>query len=593
MSLSDIIPRKYNYFSGVDFSNNEKKYYRSPEMLNMYKNYQDSTNNAIETRPGMKLLHTFGNQIYGLFFYNVNANDLHVLVHVGTQLLRWVNYPNEEAQTIVLYEGLNPSYSRYFIFDNIFFFMDGINYLEYNGTEIKEVEGIIPITTYERTPHAVTHYDENIDSDLVYQPVNVLQAKRKNQFVSDGESKDYYLDDVNLDPTVIFLMEAKVNDNPTLYENVDFEVDREKGIVTFNVAPEKDAKVIITYSKTIQDHKQRILNSTISCEFDNRIFVSGNSDYPNAVFHSEYNEPRYFSDIAYYECGVDLSHVKALIPASNSLYVLKETNNNQSSLIILTPAVLTGVSGGETKTYPSTNGSISLGCVSTGINFRDDIVFFSKNGLEAITGSVYNEQILTHRSTYIDAKLLSELSYNEVKFTEWKNYLLCLINSKIYLADSNAMSQNDYNKVEYEWFYWELPNDINYLREYEGNLYYGNEKGELYISYEGLKTDNDAPIKSSITTYKDNCGYDGYTKTTNKKGAEIDMKIMNNKEINIYAITNNKEVLIGTYSDEKGYIVLKKKIKKFKEIQFKISSENPFGIFSLVFEAFIAGYLKK
>lgn len=592
MALTDIITRKYSYFSGVDFSNSEKKPYRSSDMKNMYKNYKESSNNAIETRFGMSKLGNLGYQIYGVFFYSYNSTT-QILVHAGTKLYKFI--PN--GTSVVLYEGLNPNYSRSFIFDNIFFFMDGINYLEYNGVTVSQVVGTIPITTYARTPNAQTHIDDGIDSDLVYQPVNCLQPKRKNHFIADGTSTQYYLDTTNLDSRATFTMTATVEDltvgtTTNLVEITNFSVDRTNGVVTFNNAPTKDSIVTITFSKTVGGYRNRILQCKISCEFDNRIFISGNSNYPNSVFHSEYNDPRYFSDIAYYECGVDLSNIKALIPASNSLYVLKETDNNQSSLIIMTPAYTT-TNGGESKTYPPTNASLSLGCVSTGLNFRDDIVYFSRNGLEAVTGSVYNEQILTHKSSNVDAKLLNETNYKKIMTCEWKNYLMCLVNSHIYLADSNAIYQNDYGKNEYEWFYWELPNNINYIREFEDNLYYGNAAGDIFVANENITKDDNVDIASYIVTFKDNCGYDGYTKTTNKKGAEIDVKTMDNEAIKVETITNTKEVEIGTYSDEKGHIVIKKKMKKFKWIQFKISSDKPFGIFSMVFEAFIAGYLKK
>jgi hypothetical protein len=129
--------------------------------------------------------------------------------------------------------------------------------------------------------------------------------------------------------------------------------------------------------------------------------------------------------------------------------------------------------------------------------------------------------------------------------------------------------------------------------EYEDNLYYGNANGDIYVANESITKDDTTDISSYIVTYKDNCGDDGYTKTTNKKGAEIDLKSKSNDAIKVYAITDTKNVQIGTYSDASGRIVLKKKMKKFKDIQFKISSDKPFGIFSMVFEAFVAGYLKK
>ncbi len=38
---------------------------------------------------------------------------------------------------------------------------------------------------------------------------------------------------------------------------------------------------------------------------------------------------------------------------------------------------------------------------------------------------------------------------------EFRGYLLVLINSKLFLADSRQRWQG--NDIEYEWYYWELP----------------------------------------------------------------------------------------------------------------------------------------
>ena len=113
------------------------------------------------------------------------------------------------------------------------FILDGIFYLEYNGTSVKEVEGTIPCTSYYKNPDGSTSIDEDTDTDLVYQPINVLTSKRKNRFIGDGESANYQLDDTNLDSASVYLMEAIV-DNVKMIENIDFKVDRTKGIVTFN-----------------------------------------------------------------------------------------------------------------------------------------------------------------------------------------------------------------------------------------------------------------------------------------------------------------------------------------------------------------------
>lgn len=584
MAITDIITRKYSNFRGVDFSNNEVNSSRSPLALNMWKNYKDSE--CIETRPGMKLLGNFGNKILGLFFFNKEEN-LHVLLHVGTKLLKWTNYPNKPVQTSELFTGMNIKESSSFIFNNTLFIKDGLNYLEYDGKKISKVVGTIPMTSYYKNPDGSTAIDSDTDTDLVYQAVNCLTSLRRNAFIGDGKSTKYQLDSIDLDSTSVFLMEAEV-DGTKLIENIDFTVDRDKGIVTFNTAPEKDSKVYIICSKTGKDYEDRILKCNLLCEFDNRIFFSGNPDYPNAVFHCELNDPRYVRDTAYYTCGMDLSNIKAIIPGNGVLWVLKEINQNSSSLYYLTPTLDSQFD----KIYPSVNGSISLGCVSTGINFNDDVVFFSNKGLEGISNSsLYSEQILQHRSSLIDTKMLQETDYTNVKLAEYNGYLMCLIGSHIYLADSRKMFQNGSNDTEYEWFYWELPNNITFIKEYRQKLYLGNSTGDLF-ELNGT-TDNEVNINSYWTTPKDDFGYSSYSKTTNKKGNTADVKIMNNDSIHVDTIVDGVLKEKRVLSDKKGYIAYKIKDKKFKDIQIKFSSNKPFGLYSCTTQGFIAGYIKR
>ena len=575
--------RKYTNFKGVDFSGGILPYYRSPDALNMWIDYKED--DCMQTRPGMRLLSQFENEIFGLFFYQIK-DTMQVLVHSGTKLLKWNNYPNTPINTTEIYSGLNPKQSRSFIFDNIFFFMDGINYLEYDGETMKKVEGTIPITSYYKNPDGSTSIDSDTDTDLVYQPVNVLTPLRKNMFIADGKSTDYQLDTQELDSANYFLMEAYIN-NVQLTENIGFTVDREKGTVTFKEAPKKESEVIVIFSKTAANYRERILNCELSCEFDNRIFFSGNKNFPNAVFHCELNDPRYVRDTAYYECGLDFALVKAIIPGSNRLWVIKEINQNSSSVYYMTPT-LDSTYG---KLYPSVNGSLSLGCISTGTNFNDDVVYFSNRGLESINDTIYSEQNISHRSSNIDRKLLNEENYSKVKLVEYKDYLLCLVNSHVYLADSRKKFQSQNGNIEYEWFYWELLYNITFIKEFRQNLFLGNEDGQLFI-LEGTN-DNGKDIWSYWTTKKDDFDYPSYTKTTNKRGNTANVKKMNNNEIHIDTIVDGVLKEKNIFSDEKGCIAYRIKDKKFKEIQIKFSSNKPFGLFSCTLQGFVAGYIKR
>ena len=82
-----LITRNYTGFRGVDFSNrkDEINIYRSPDALNVWKNYKNSNGKCIETRPDIELLSEYSNTIFGLFFYEVNNED-RTIVHSGTKL---------------------------------------------------------------------------------------------------------------------------------------------------------------------------------------------------------------------------------------------------------------------------------------------------------------------------------------------------------------------------------------------------------------------------------------------------------------------------------------------------------------------------
>ena len=71
MSSGDLITRNYTNFRGVDFSDNEVNLMRSPDSINMWKNYKNNLGKCIETRPDLELLKSFSNTVFGLFFYKV------------------------------------------------------------------------------------------------------------------------------------------------------------------------------------------------------------------------------------------------------------------------------------------------------------------------------------------------------------------------------------------------------------------------------------------------------------------------------------------------------------------------------------------
>lgn len=587
--------RTYANFRGVDFANDPSmvNISRSPDALNVWKNYSDTQGSCIETRPGYVKLGDFNNQILGFYVYNRQA-----FIHAGTNLYLWSNFPDTPEQKTLLKNDMNNTRSSFVIFDDKLYILDGKNYLVYD-TSLKEVKNdnpYIPTTTIGRKPAG---------GGELYEDINLLQPLRKNSFWSDGTSTDYYLDATGIDEVT----EVRVND--TVVTN--YTVDKIFGKVTFDNAPSQaitSDNVIITFSKTIQGYTDRISKCTKMVTFDRRIFFSGNPEYPNAIFHCELNNPSYISDLAYYQDGTDESSIKSLVVGNNVLWVFKEPNQQNETIFYHNSAIDT-----LGKVYPSYQGNVSTGCYADSTNYKDDIVFLSRNGLEGISSQDINsKQLLNHRSSLVDNKMINENNYNMAMMAEWEGYLMILVDHKIYLADMRQMYTGILG-YEYEWYVWDLER-INacYIKEYNGRLYIGAQDGSIFV-FEGTN-DNGIAIISYWTTPMDNFEYGNLNKTTNKRGGIAKIRNIPNGIIKVSEITNKRqqEKYITQFSangfdfanidfsnftfetSNNSYIVYKIKEKKFIELSLKFYSDEldkPFGLYSAIIEAFVGAYVKK
>lgn len=560
-SAGDIVSRIYSGFRGVDFRGEEINLVRSPDSLNMWKDYKETE--SIRTRPGMKLATEFEDPVYGIFFFKAGSTEM-VLVHSGTKLYKVVG-----ASKTLLYSGLKAARSSSFVYENKWYFKDGQHYLQYDGNVISEVEGYVPTTTIARKPAG---------GGTVYEDVNMLSSYRRNTFLADGESTVYALDAKNIDSG--FTPIVKVNDVQT----TDFTFDAAGGKITFAEAPEAPKtdgqdNVSIEFRKTVSGHANRIKNCTLLQVFDNRVFFSGNKDFPNVVFHCSLHDPSYCSDLDYYEEGLDNAAVKGLVAGNNALWVFREPSHANTTVFYHTPTI----DADYGKIYPSQHSSVTTGCIGAAINFNDDIIFFSDRGMEGISGDVTTEQVVAHRSSLVDRKMTAEAKYKNMVLSEWEGYLLVFIGSRVYLADSRASFTNQ-DHTEYEWFYWDLGKEINCASVNAGVLYLGTENGVYTM------TDNQSNVESYWVTPKDKFKNPQKLKTTNKRGCVVEAM----GDISVYAKLEDTDFeLIGEYKDITDYFVCRIKRKKFKDIQLKFHSQTRFSLETATLECFIGGYIKR
>lgn len=555
--MADIVSRVYGGFRGVDFRGDEINLSRSPDSLNVWKDYKET--DSIRTRPGLELDIAFDEPVYGVFFFN----DFQI-VHSGTRL-----YKVRLGVKTVIYSGVKAANSDSFIYDNTWYFKDGKNYLKYDGTTVKEVVGFVPTTSIARKPSG---------GGTIYQDVNLLIGRRINTFLADGTSKEYFLDAQNIDAS--FKPIVKVNDKVV----TNYTVDCGKGRITFNKAPsapktDGQDNVSIEFQKNVFGYPDRIKNCTMLQVFDNRVFFSGNKDYPNTVWHCSLDDPSYCSDLDYYHEGLDNAAVKGLVAGNNALWVFREPSQANTTVFYHTPTLDSDYG----KIYPSQHSSVTTGCVGKAINFNDDIVFFSERGMEGISGDVTTEQVLAHRSSLVDRKMVTEEDYKNMVLAEWEGYLLVFIGDKVYLADSRAMLANE-NHNEYEWFYWQLEKKILCARVDKGVLYLGTEDGVYTLS------DFDCDVESYWVTPKDKFKNPHMQKTTNKRGCVVEAT----GDISVYAKTDKADFeLVGEYQNVTDYFTSRIKLKKFKDLQLKFHSKTRFSLETATMEAFVGGYIKR
>ena len=600
MAIGDLMTRVYGNFRGIDLLNpsNSVDLSRSPDCKNVWKSYNTTESNIIQTRPGFRKLANLGNEkIHSMYVYSRDT----ALVHIGNQLIKWKGFPSEVISKEVLHSNMNTRKAVFFYFNEYVYILDGINYLRFDGESLINVIDIayIPTTTVSRAPSG---------GGEILEDVNLLQPKRKNEFVGDGTSTEYFLDATNIASVNL----VKVDDVAV----TEYTVDLLLGKITFTTAPSKPtgvkqgvSNVVVEFSKPIEDYAERILNCTTSVVFDNRVFFSGNSDFANAVFHCSLNNPAYISDLDYYECGSQRNAIKSLVIGNNVLWVLKAENENKDTIFYLTPN--TDVEYG--RVYPTNQGNIGVGCYVKGINFQDKIVFLSRAGLEGIDGNIEYEQSVAHKSSLVDSKLINMSNYGFAEMTEFRGYLFIAIDNTIYLADSRQQFKG-HNGTEYEWYLWELPVNISTLTKYEEELYFADNQGNVYV-FAGTN-DGGETIVSYWTTPRDAWGHINHLKKTNKRGAMLKVKNIPNSRVKISVETNknptektlkeasssgfNFESLdfenLSFETGENSYIVYRIKEKKFIDISLKVFSDEldkPFGLINISLEAFLGGYVKR
>ena len=606
------------------------------------------------------------------------------IVHSGDKIYSWSG--NEADEPTELLSGINNARSTGRFFKERLFILTGAEFLEFNGKEcvrVEEGEGSYVPTTWEMRGTAFYSaegegmwYGDG-QPGRAYQEVNIACAKRKNTFrISDYNSARYLFLDGKIKPNsrikVTYLPTKEVVLDVTLGEESlrepKFQVEKgfwtiegavsgevvvnhtwkngyeanaiaeELGIIEGGyikgvmrpseldgyVPPkENEDNFSVEYVALVGESENAISKCTIMDIFENRIFYSGNPDFPNTDWHSELNEPTYVTDLSYTEVGLEATAIIGYLRTGSEQAILKEDGEDAT---IYMRSYSTDNEG--KAIFPIRQGTSGVGAVTSHAvcTLLDDPLYLSRNGVYAIAQQdISSERALNIRSTRVNNKLLKN-KLEDAYMCKWKGYLLLFINGECYVADSGqkTYANNKTNTFEYEWYYWNNIPAWSAL-EYKGTLFFGTDDGRLCRFNDDMTnsrggyemtaySDDGAAIVAEWATPLSADNDFMRLKTMKKKGSGVMLKTYNRSGVRVCVKTDKefereiRSVSAGVFNFEdidfsdftfntSEYIVVpfNAKFKKYKAIQIILRNDKvnqAFGVLGIIRRYVLGNFAK-
>lgn len=596
---------KYQYeidtLLGIDLSNapNNVAINRSPNCPNMIRD----TVGKVRKRHGITLVKTFTGNINGVYF--LKGTTTKKLVHAGTKLYLDGTTPTE------LYTTMSDHISVAKQMNGKLWILDGTNYLVYDGTTVTLVSAsaTIPVILIARAPSG---------GGTTLDPVNLLQPKRTVKFLGTVSDTVYYLPSTDLDAALVTVKKmTSAGVFADWVENTNFTVNRTTGAVTFSVAPglspvTGEDNVYVTYAKTVIGYADRINKCDISVLYGvngarDRLFISGNTTYPNYDWYCQINDPTYFGDLNYSVIGTDSSAIVNYSVVNECLVTHKGNAENGANAVLRKGSLVDSKAVFTLEGSYQTSGALAKHSFATLEN--EPIYVTTDKNASAITPSdVLGERFSQERSYYITKALEQETSLSSAYACVFERFYVLAVGSNIYLLDGSQgyfEKNRPYSTRQYECYYF--PNiSARILWEENGELHFGTADGK--IKKFDKTSNNDEGV--AISAYWDTPELDGKSFADKKTfvyvgvrlasaprtGIRISAKVQGIWETVVdynseaqYLDFNNVDFNNFTFNTDKTPHTLGSKIKKknVDKLQFRFENSKlgePFGIYKSLLE---------
>lgn len=538
-------------FKGVDFSSSPLRVHsnRASNMQNFINEY-----GVNRKRNGWNELFRIEDEngnaqpINGIFqFIKGNRKDL--LVHAGKRIYKITKEKGEYSyEDITLSSTYSPAKvdpsvltntrSQAFVNQGKCYIIGCGDYLVWGSWNEGETYELRRVVNNEDTyiPTTTISIDDDSVSDDTrgnLDDVNLLSSLRKNQLLGrafkEGEtSLTWTLDSGKVDEgsdllivletmdggsSVTYTIENNSSDKTKLFktkrddERVAAEecgsVNYATGQITLTLdsTPQMEGRdnITVTFECAVEGYAERITQCQFGILFGvdgntDRLFLSGNPNYPNIDFHSEMDDYTYFGDLNTASMGSDSVAIGGYARLSDSTLVIYKQENSQEASIFYRTGTYSKEydSAGNIDSirgiFPTSAGSIGEGIMSryACVNFGGDNIILSRNG---IFGIVLAENVATteryarERSRSINEKLTRHENLSEAVGIVYKNRYYLSLDDVCYIADSRFKytSEDDIDgSYNYEWWYWtNIP--VRVWAIVDNELCFGTRDGQVCV----------------------------------------------------------------------------------------------------------------
>lgn len=560
--------------------------------------------------------------------YNISSKQ--VIYHVGKDFYLKLSNSNQYTK---IYEDANEHLSKAWQFNKRLFIMDGKNiYSYYSGDEevqpINESTGYIPILTIAKSPKG---------GGTSFEPLNMLQPGFYEMFQGTANGILYDMSFGNLDstPVKVWVLNSQTLNWDEKIEGTDFIVNRGIGEITFNSAPGvspitgEDNVKILAY-RTVPGYRDRIANCTNGALFgvggaQDRLFLTGNPEYPNYDFFSEQYDPTYFPDTGYAALGSEQSAIVGYAIVNNYLATFKDDFDTSQTVFIregdlikrtVTTSVNTSVEISEPafKLINTLQGNGVVAPYAFGY-ITPEPLFLTKSGIYAITvQDITGEKYSQNRSFYLNGELIEEPNLDKAVATVFGDMYYLAINNKVYILDGLQATRTDrsdpYSTRQYVGFVWNnIPATIIYTDD--DYLWFGTADGKIcrfYKDVDALESYNDDGYP--IDAWWETPDLDGRLFYKNKTFRYYAARLMSAlaTSVKMWAMKSGAWTLIKTDNSTGRYfdfgnvnfekfsfstdqtekvVHTKIKVKKVDKARFKLENDvlnEPFGLFNIALE---------